>query len=94
MSHTLRTGHKLPKLDGASTPVTLKYGVLQGSALGPILFTMYMTPLGNIIRKHGLSFHLYANDSQLYIPFQTGASVPKEVAINCLEVYIKDIKIF
>ena len=38
-----------------STPVTLRYGVPQGSILGLILFTMYTTPLGNIIRKHGLN---------------------------------------
>ena len=77
-----------------STPVTLKYGVPQGSVLGPILFTMYTTPLGNIIRKHGLNFHLYADDTQLYISFQPGVSVSKETAISCLETCIKDIKIW
>ena len=77
-----------------STPVTLKYGVPQGSVLGPILFTMYTTPLGNIIRKHGLNFHLYADDTQLYISFQPGVSVSKETAISCLEACIKDIKIW
>ena len=77
-----------------STPVTLKYGVPQGSVLGPILFTMYTTPLGNIIRKHGLNFHLYADDTQLYISFQPGVSVSKETAISCLEACIKDIQIW
>ena len=77
-----------------STPVTLKYGVPLGSVHGPILFTMYTTPLGNIIRKHGLNFHLYADDTQLYISFQPGVSVSKETAISCLEACIKDIKIW
>ena len=75
------------------TPITLKYGVPQGSVLGPILFTMYTTPLGNIIRKHGLNFHLYADDTQLYISFQPGVSVSKETAISCLEACMKDITI-
>ena len=77
-----------------STPVTLKYGVPRGSVLGPILLTMYTTPFGNIFRKHGLNFHLYADDTQLYISFQPGVSVSKETAISCLEACIKDIKIW
>ena len=77
-----------------STPLTLKYGVPQGSVLGPVLFTMCTTPLGNIIRKHGLNFHFYTDDNQLYISFQPGVSVSKETAISCLEACIKDIKIW
>ncbi|KAK7925857.1 hypothetical protein WMY93_008167 [Mugilogobius chulae] len=70
--------------DYSSSSAPLTSGVPQGSILGPVLFSIYMLPLGSIIAKYNLSCHLYADDVQLYLPLLPNAAPALDSLNNCL----------
>lgn len=60
----------------------------QGSIFGPLLFSLYLLPLGLILQKHGISFHFYADDSQNYLPLKRDGAYTVRQLLKC----IKEIK--
>ena len=66
--------------------------VPQGSVLGPTFFSDYISPLAKIFRKWGVSFHSYADDTQIYIPFTPG--IDEDTAYQKLEQCIQEVRIW
>ena len=81
--------------DGAkSDDKTLKQGIPQGSVLGPILFSLYISPIGDICRKYNINFHSYADDQQIYLSFKPSIKGDEEQCTTILHNCINEIHVW
>ena len=60
----------------------LRYGVPQGSVLGPVLFTLYSQPLSDVIIAHSCDFHKYADDTEVSQSGTPGDFPPIQTSIE------------
>ena len=84
------------KIDLFSSPITtILAGVPQGSVLGPLFFVLFISPIANvIIPGHAcnnlVSFHQYADDTQLYISANSSSLLSQIASIESCTLRVHD----
>ncbi len=80
--------------DTTSESINVKFGVPQGSVLGPILFTIYTAPLGEIIEQCGLNRQTYADDTGIYLSISPTDTESQNATLSKINMCIDKIKEF
>ena len=70
----------------------LRYGVAQGSCLGPLLFKMYSSKIFDIVGHHLPQINCYTDDSKLYLSFNPSCAFSQDEVIRSMETCISDVQ--
>ncbi len=60
-------------------------GAPQGSIHAPLLFSLYMLPLSQIMRKSQIAYHSYADDTQMYLALSPNDYSPIDCLCQCID---------
>jgi hypothetical protein len=69
--------------EAASGMVEVAQGVPQGSVLGPMLFTTYVSPVSRLIDSYGVNHLSYADDFTLYVSLGNDAAAALKKIEDC-----------
>ena len=69
-------------------------GVPQGSVLGPLLYVLCTAPFADIIKSYDLHYHLYTDDSQIYIFSPSQSQQELRLVKSKLEACVKHIDLW
>ena len=67
----------------------LTCGIPQGSVLGPTLYCTYTKLIGDVVARHGMQYHCYADDTQIYLTAERDESIV--AALKKVELCVAEV---